>query len=91
MMSLFSLYQTGLLLTKELPPRRAIAKSTRAIKAILIDKAFGKEVTFTILTDGTYCLPFASLQAHKMSHDGDTNKNTVGTTSDTGHQDAVEA
>ena len=42
------------------------------------EELIGEEASFTVLTDGTYCLPFVSSQDHKMSHDGDTGKNTGG-------------
>ena len=42
------------------------------------EELIGEEASFTVLTDGTYCIPFVSSQDHKMSHDGDTGKNTGG-------------
>ena len=82
----------GLAAGKGVIPGRTLADATRAVKTILVDKAFGEagdsvvieeeligeEASFTVLTDGTYCLPFVSSQDHKMSHDGDTGKNTGG-------------
>ena len=82
----------GLAAGKGVIPGRTVAEATQAIKTILMDKAFGEagdsvvieeeligeEASFTVLTDGTYCLPFVSSQDHKMSHDGDTGKNTGG-------------
>ena len=82
----------GLAAGKGVIPGRTVAEATRAVKTILVDKAFGEagdsvvieeeligeEASFTVLTDGTYCLPFVSSQDHKMSHDGDTGKNTGG-------------
>ena len=82
----------GLAAGKGVIPGRTVVDATRAVKTILVDKAFGEagdsvvieeeligeEASFTVLTDGTYCLPFVSSQDHKMSHDGDTGKNTGG-------------
>ena len=82
----------GLAAGKGVIPGRTPAEATQAVKTILVDKAFaeagdsvvieeeliGEEASFTVLTDGTYCLPFVSSQDHKMSHDGDTGKNTGG-------------
>ena len=79
----------GLAAGKGVIPGRTPAEATQAVKTILVDKAFaeagdsvvieeeliGEEASFTVLTDGTYCLPFVSSQDHKMSHDGDTGKN----------------
>lgn len=82
----------GLAAGKGVIPGRTPAAATEAIKTILIEKAFGdagdrvvieeeligEEASFTVLTDGTYCIPLVSSQDHKMSHDGDTGKNTGG-------------
>ena len=82
----------GLAAGKGVIPGRTFKEAAQAVTAILIDKAFGdagdsvvieeeligEEASFTVLTDGTYCLPFVSSQDHKMSHDGDTGKNTGG-------------
>ena len=82
----------GLAAGKGVIPGRTFKEAAQAVTTILIDKAFGdagdrvvieeeligEEASFTVLTDGTYCLPFVSSQDHKMSHDGDTGKNTGG-------------
>ncbi len=82
----------GLAAGKGVIPGRTIAEATQAVKTILVDRAFGEagnsviveeeligeEASFTLLTDGSHCLPFVSSQDHKMSHDGDTGKNTGG-------------
>ena len=82
----------GLAAGKGVIPGRTVAEATQAVKTILVDRAFGdagdsvvieeeligEEASFTVLTDGSYCLPFVSSQDHKMSHDGDTGKNTGG-------------
>ena len=82
----------GLAAGKGVIPGRTIDEATQAVKTILVDKAFGdagnsvvieeeligEEASFTVLVDGSYCLPFVSSQDHKMSHDGDTGKNTGG-------------
>lgn len=82
----------GLAAGKGVIPGRTIDEATQAVKTILVDKAFGdagnsvvieeeligEEASFTVLTDGSFCLPFVSSQDHKMSHDGDTGKNTGG-------------
>lgn len=82
----------GLAAGKGVIPGRTIAEATQAVKTILVDKAFGdagdsvvieeeligEEASFTVLVDGQSCLPFVSSQDHKMSHDGDTGKNTGG-------------
>jgi phosphoribosylamine--glycine ligase len=47
-------------------------------KVVIEEALFGEEASFTVLTDGTYCLPFVSSQDHKMSLDGDKGKNTGG-------------
>ena len=47
-------------------------------KVVVEEALFGEEASFTVLTDGTYCLPFVSSQDHKMSLDGDQGKNTGG-------------
>jgi phosphoribosylamine--glycine ligase len=82
----------GLAAGKGVIPGRTFKEAAQAVTMILVDKAFGEagdsvvieeeligeEASFTVLTDGTYCLPFVSSQDHKMSHDGDTGKNTGG-------------
>ena len=82
----------GLAAGKGVIPGRTFKEAVQAVTTILIDKAFGdagdsvvieeeligEEASFTVLTDGSYCLPFVSSQDHKMSHDGDTGKNTGG-------------
>ena len=82
----------GLAAGKGVIPGRTFKEAAHALTTILVDKAFGEagdsvvieeeligeEASFTVLTDGTYCLPFVSSQDHKMSHDGDTGKNTGG-------------
>lgn len=82
----------GLAAGKGVIPGRTIKEATQAVKTILVDKAFGdagnsvvieeeligEEASFTVLVDGENCLPFVSSQDHKMSHDGDTGKNTGG-------------
>ena len=82
----------GLAAGKGVIPGRTVAEATQAVQTILVDKAFGKagdsvvieeeligeEASFTVLTDGHTCIPFVSSQDHKMSHDGDTGKNTGG-------------
>lgn len=82
----------GLAAGKGVIPGRTIDEAIQAVKTILVDKAFGdagnsvvieeeligEEASFTVLTDGYNCLPFVSSQDHKMSHDGDTGKNTGG-------------
>ena len=82
----------GLAAGKGVIPGRTFKEALQAVTTILIDKAFGEagdsvvveeeligeEASFTVLTDGTHCLPFVSSQDHKMSHDGDTGKNTGG-------------
>ena len=82
----------GLAAGKGVIPGRTVAAATQAVKTVLVEKAFGaagdsvvieeeligEEASFTVLTDGSYCLPFVSSQDHKMSHDGDTGKNTGG-------------
>lgn len=82
----------GLAAGKGVIPGRTFKQAAQAVTTILVDRAFGdagdsvvieeeligEEASFTVLTDGTYCLPFVSSQDHKMSHDGDTGKNTGG-------------
>ncbi len=82
----------GLAAGKGVIPGRTFEQAAQAVTTILVDKAFGEagdsivieeeligeEASFTVLTDGTYCLPFVSSQDHKMSHDADTGKNTGG-------------
>ena len=82
----------GLAAGKGVIPGRTFKEALEAVTTILVDRAFGdagdsvvieeeligEEASFTVLTDGTHCLPFVSSQDHKMSHDGDTGKNTGG-------------
>ena len=82
----------GLAAGKGVIPGRTTEDAIQAVKTILVDKVFGdagnsvvieeeligEEASFTVLTDGKTCLPFVSSQDHKMSHDGDTGKNTGG-------------
>ncbi len=82
----------GLAAGKGVIPGRTFKEAAQAVTTILVDKAFGEaggsvvieeeligeEASFTVLTDGTHCLPFVTSQDHKMSHDGDTGKNTGG-------------
>ena len=82
----------GLAAGKGVIPGRTFKEAAQAVTTILVDRAFGdagdsvvieeeligEEASFTVLTDGTHCLPFVSSQDHKMSHDGDTGKNTGG-------------
>ena len=82
----------GLAAGKGVIPGRTFKEALQAVTTILVDKAFGdagdsvvieeeligEEASFTVLTDGSHCLPFVSSQDHKMSHDGDTGKNTGG-------------
>ena len=82
----------GLAAGKGVIPGRTFKEALQAVTTILVDRAFGnvgdsvvieeeligEEASFTVLTDGIYCLPFVSSQDHKMSHDGDTGKNTGG-------------
>ena len=82
----------GLAAGKGVIPGRTVTEATQAVKTILVDKAFGEagnsvvieeeligeEASFTVLTDGQTCVPLVSSQDHKMSHDGDTGKNTGG-------------
>ncbi len=82
----------GLAAGKGVIPGRTFKAALQAVTTILVDRAFGdagdsvvveeeligEEASFTVLTDGNYCLPFVSSQDHKMSHDGDTGKNTGG-------------
>ncbi len=82
----------GLAAGKGVIPGRTPTEAIQAVKTVLVDKAFGaagdsvvieeeligEEASFTVLTDGHTCIPFVSSQDHKMSHDGDTGKNTGG-------------
>ena len=82
----------GLAAGKGVIPGRTSDEAIKAVQTILVDKAFGaagnnvvieeeligEEASFTVLTDGKSCLPFVSSQDHKMSHNGDTGKNTGG-------------
>ena len=82
----------GLAAGKGVIPGRTSDEAIKAVQTILVDKAFGaagnkvvieeelmgEEASFTVLTDGENYLPLVSSQDHKMSHDGDTGKNTGG-------------
>ena len=82
----------GLAAGKGVIPGRTFKAALQAVTTILVDRTFGdagdsvvieeeligEEASFTVLTDGSHCLPFVSSQDHKMSHDGDTGKNTGG-------------
>ena len=82
----------GLAAGKGVIPGRTFKEALQAVTTILVNRAFGdagdsvvieeeligEEASFTVLTDGTHCLPFVSSQDHKMSHDADTGKNTGG-------------
>ena len=82
----------GLAAGKGVIPGRSIDEAIQAVRTIMVDRAFGdagnsvvieeeligEEASFTVLSDGTHCLPFVSSQDHKMSQDGDTGKNTGG-------------
>ena len=82
----------GLAAGKGVIPGRTFKEALQAVTTILLDRTFGdagdsvlieeeligEEASFTVLTDGTHCLPFVSSQDHKMSQDGDTGKNTGG-------------
>ena len=82
----------GLAAGKGVIPGRTFKEALQAVTTILVDRTFGdagdsvlieeeligEEASFTVLTDGTHCLPFVSSQDHKMSHDADTGKNTGG-------------
>ena len=71
---------------------RTVEEAIQAVKTIMIDREFddagdqvvieeeliGEEASFFVFTDGSYCLPLASSQDHKMSLDGDQGKNTGG-------------
>ncbi|MDE0299994.1 MAG: phosphoribosylamine--glycine ligase [Candidatus Poribacteria bacterium] len=71
---------------------RTVEAAIQAVKTIMIDREFddagdqvvieeeliGEEASFFVFTDGSYCLPLASSQDHKMSLDGDQGKNTGG-------------
>ena len=71
---------------------RTVEEAVAAIKRILVHNDFGvsgqkvvieelmigEEASFTVLTDGDYCLPLVTAQDHKMSHDGDQGDNTGG-------------
>jgi phosphoribosylamine---glycine ligase len=82
----------GLAAGKGAIPGRTTDEAIQAVKQIMVDRAFGgagdkvvieeeligEEASFTVLTDGTHCLPFVSSQDHKMSLDSDQGKNTGG-------------
>ena len=82
----------GLAAGKGAIPGRTVDEAIQAVKTIMVDREFddagdlvvieeeliGEEASFLVFTDGSYCLPLASLQDHKMSLDGDRGKNTGG-------------
>ena len=82
----------GLAAGKGVIPGLTLDSAIKAVQEIMVDRnfgsagdkvvieeaLFGEEASFTVLTDGTYCLPFVSSQDHKMSLDGDQGKNTGG-------------
>ncbi len=82
----------GLAAGKGAVPGRTVEEAIQAVKTIMIDREFddagdqvvieeeliGEEASFFVFTDGSYCLPLASSQDHKMSLDGDQGKNTGG-------------
>ena len=65
----------GLAAGKGVIPGRTFKEASQAVTTILVDKAFGnagdsvvieeeligEEASFTVLTDGTYCLPFVTV------------------------------
>jgi phosphoribosylamine--glycine ligase len=67
-------------------------EAIRAVEQIMVDRTFGsagskvvieellvgEEASFTVLTDGEYCVPLVSSQDHKPELDGDRGKNTGG-------------
>ena len=82
----------GLAAGKGVIPGLTLEAAVKAVQEIMVDRnfgnagdkvvieeaLFGEEASFTVLTDGTYTLPFVSSQDHKMSLDGDLGKNTGG-------------
>ena len=82
----------GLAAGKGAIPGRTVEEAIQAVKTIMVDREFhdagnqivieeeliGEEASFFVFTDGSYCLPLASSQDHKMSLDGDQGKNTGG-------------
>ncbi|MCZ6676608.1 MAG: phosphoribosylamine--glycine ligase [Candidatus Poribacteria bacterium] len=82
----------GLAAGKGAIPGRTLDEAIQAVQHIMVDRAFGgagdkvvieellvgEEASFTVLTDGTHCLPFVSSQDHKPALDGDRGKNTGG-------------
>ena len=82
----------GLAAGKGAIPGRTVEEAITAINRILVHGDFGisgskviieelmmgEEASFTVLTDGNHCLPLATAQDHKMSHDEDRGKNTGG-------------
>ncbi len=82
----------GLAAGKGAIPGRTVDAAIQAVRQVMVEREFGaagdkivieeemigEEASFTVLTDGTYCLPFVSSQDHKMSLDGDQGKNTGG-------------
>ena len=82
----------GLAAGKGAIPGRTVDEAIQAVKTIMVDREFddagdqviieeeliGEEASFLVFTDGSYCLPLASSQDHKMSLDGDRGKNTGG-------------
>ena len=71
---------------------RTVDEAIQAVQRIMVDRDFGgagdkvvieeflvgEEASFTVLTDGTHCLPLVSSQDHKPALDGDQGKNTGG-------------
>ena len=82
----------GLAAGKGVIPGLTLDTAVKAVQEIMVDRnfgsagdkvvieeaLFGEEASFTVLTDGVYCLPFVSSQDHKMLLDGDQGKNTGG-------------
>ena len=82
----------GLAAGKGAIPGRTVEEAIKAVKTIMVNREFdnagdrvvieeeliGEEASFLAFTDGSYCLPLASSQDHKMSLDGDQGKNTGG-------------
>ncbi|MBI1930298.1 phosphoribosylamine--glycine ligase, partial [Candidatus Poribacteria bacterium] len=82
----------GLAAGKGARPGRTIAEAIAEVQRMMVDGVYGsagnkivieewlvgEEASFTVLTDGTHCLPFVSSQDHKMSLDGDKGENTGG-------------
>ncbi len=82
----------GLAAGKGARPGQTIAEAIAEVQRMMVDGVYGsagnkivieewlvgEEASFTVLTDGTHCLPFVSSQDHKMSLDGDKGENTGG-------------